>query len=975
MTSLPQKRFTMAKAKLHGGCAAITCALMLGLAVPASAQISGTLISDSGDVTVGPDVGPVSNVQVRSPETLISWQPTGSVVEGATTFLPSGNSLNFEGVGESGRYVVLNKFVNSEGADFGSAVAIMGNVTSDANVDLWFQNGGGLLIGASATFDVGSLLLTTQDTQLGGVFEYNGEGSGGQTDSYIVHIRPSEGVSSNAAVDVRGRITVGSGGPSSSYFAVVAPRIAMSGTADVAGSVAYVAAEAANITISDNLFDIRVSEGTSVAEALTHSGSTIVATSAANQNIYMVAIPKNNAVSMLVQGNLGFDAATASVTSDGSIILSAGRNIVGGGIDYEGDPSGDADIRIGTAGGNSNFNGTVTASASRDLSVNVASGTTLNVSNSLFAEAGGDMNLTIAGSAANGISVGSVFDANAGGDINLTIAGSAANGIRVGSDFTAHAGGKIDLRHTGRSASSNSVQAGLVDWFAGTNIIANADSKISIVSDGRYNGEHWNGLTGNEGIDLGHISSDRQIEFNSEGGSLLVDNFTGGGRIFTYTQAVDIASTEDLYLGPINAYDGDLRITTTGDIYLSGSMSAGNDIILSSSSLSGLGGEGSLADFEYGGRARLINIDPSRPMIIGGYDEYYPDEDGPNEDVGPRYIISNSQLGDSYDGANISFESPASTANGPNSAGATPQIIIRDADFFLGDTGSVSFVSGGDIRVEGNLFLLAEGNGVNLNLNAARSMHLVAGEGSIYVGNEGSGMRGAVNISAPRVMLATQAAYDDLISATSIRQYEQRLAQNDGIGSQGVLSARTINVQTDGGFFVQNVGDSAEVDTRRGVIFGDGGLNITSTNASPMVVINGAQEIFDENEGGFTMFTGAAALAGITINGDPAASANGFNRQSLMNGCLLVNSATCGDDALQPETPSLPEFPIQVVIKDPINDDDDQEEEALTEERESSEMPESLITASNLTPLTGQPLTIDPVTGAANDDMWGPSVP
>lgn len=951
MTSLPQKPFTTVKAQLHGGCAAITCAVMLGLGVPAHAQISGTLISDSGGVTVAPSTAPGSNatnVRVSSAETLISWRPTGSTVEGATTFLPAGNGLNYEGAGEAGRYVVLNKFVNGEGADFGSAVAIMGNVTSDANVDLWFQNSGGLLIGANASFDVGSLLLTTAPAELGGVFELDGQDGSGPSDNYLVNIRTGSGAISNAAVDVRGQINVASVDGTSSYFAVVAPRISMSGTANIAGSVAYVAAEAANITIRDNLFDIRVAEGTSVTEALTHSGSTIVAASSANQNIYMVAIPKNNAVSMLVQGNLGFNASAASVASDGSIILSAGREISNGSIDFESDAIGSADIRMGTAAGNSNFNGTVEAAASRDLTVAVASGTTLNVSNNLFLDADRD--------------------------INLTIAGSAANGIRVASVFAAYAGGKIDLRHTGRAASSNSVQASLVDWVAGTNIIANADSKISIVSDGGYYENFWNGLTANDGIDLGHISSDESIDFNSEAGSLLVDNFTGGGRIFTYTQAVDISSTENLRLAAMNANNGDLRITTTGNIELGGSMNAGNDIILSSSGLSGLVGEGSLSEFRYEGRARFININPNNPMIIGGYGE-----NGEGEPSGPAYVITRNQLGQYFDGADISFESPASAANGPNGPNATPQMIIRDLDVFMGDIGNFSFVSGGDIRVEGGVYIAAASNAVNLNLTAARTIHIVADTAYINLGGGELPLTGNLNISAPRIIAATHAAYDDLATATSIRQYQDRLALNDGIGSSGYVSANTINVQTNGGFFVQNAGDNTELENRRGLVFADGGLNITSTNGTPMIVINGLQVGFGQDEGGTSTLAGAEALAGVTINGSPAASANGFNRQSLMNGCLLVDPTICGADALAPETPPTTGIPpIQDItgVNDPLaQDDDEEEEEIMAEERESSEMPDSLITSSNLTPPSGQPLTIDPVTGAANDDLWGPTTP
>src|SRR3546814_14260818 len=43
----------------------------------------------------------------------------------------------------------------------------------------------------------------------------------------------------------------------------------------------------------------------------------------------MVAVPKNDAVSMLVSGQLGYDdAAVAQIDPDGAVVLSAGYNII-----------------------------------------------------------------------------------------------------------------------------------------------------------------------------------------------------------------------------------------------------------------------------------------------------------------------------------------------------------------------------------------------------------------------------------------------------------------------------------------------------------------------------------------------------------------------------------------------------------------------------------------------------------------------
>ena len=121
----------------------------------------------------------------------------------------------------------------------------------------------------------------------------------------------------------------------SAYVALVAPRVVQAGTVRVDGSAAYVAAEQANIRINGGLFDIDVTVGAEGGNVITHTGTT---TGTAHQQgdadqsrIYLVAIPKNDAVTMLVSGAIGYDdAAAAQVEPDGAVRLSAGYNIVGG---------------------------------------------------------------------------------------------------------------------------------------------------------------------------------------------------------------------------------------------------------------------------------------------------------------------------------------------------------------------------------------------------------------------------------------------------------------------------------------------------------------------------------------------------------------------------------------------------------------------------------------------------------------------
>ena len=98
-----------------------------------------------------------------------------------------------------------------------------------------------------------------------------------------------------------------------SYIAMIAPGIIQQGNVRVNGSAGYIAAEAVDLVINDGLFDINVQTGSEVANAIRHRGSTGGPASGAlgdNHNIYMVAMPKNQAITVLLEGNVGFDAAT-----------------------------------------------------------------------------------------------------------------------------------------------------------------------------------------------------------------------------------------------------------------------------------------------------------------------------------------------------------------------------------------------------------------------------------------------------------------------------------------------------------------------------------------------------------------------------------------------------------------------------------------------------------------------------------------
>ena len=320
------------KGRLLESCAIAAGLIALAFGGSALAQVNGVHIPTPG-VTVEPNPGGnTTTVSVSAPETIINWIPDDSApTGGAIDFLPTGESWNFSGQGD---YTVLNRFVDGSGGSLSREIALNGTINSiDTNTsgqrggNIWFYNAGGILVGSTGVINVGSLVLTTNDISTsGGLYGANRairfSGSSGSTSAITV----------NGAINANNAINAGS-----AYVALVAPRVVQAGTVRVDGSAAYVAAEQVDIRIGNvgGLFDINVTVGAEGGNAITHTGST---TGPSHQQgdsdqsrIYMVAIPKNDAVTMLVSGTIGYDdASSAQVDPDGTVRLSAGYNITAG---------------------------------------------------------------------------------------------------------------------------------------------------------------------------------------------------------------------------------------------------------------------------------------------------------------------------------------------------------------------------------------------------------------------------------------------------------------------------------------------------------------------------------------------------------------------------------------------------------------------------------------------------------------------
>lgn len=284
----------------------------------------GTPITVHGSISRFTEPGK-ETIFVETPSAVVNWIPNSSSDSTPFDFLPAGNVATFQNSGQNDNFMILNRILPDNNRPIAFNGTVISRLVSNSGTvpggTVVFYTPGGILIGGTAVFDVGNLLLTTIDPMLDAAGNFFVEGAyqlGGAklVPGSFVRIQP--GAQINAP------------GPGS-YVAAAAPIVQQGGSVRVNGSVAYVAAEAVNLTIDDGLFDIQVKVGSSSAPAtLDHRGSTGGPASEGpgdNHNIYMVAVPKNEAISLLLRGNAGYDAVAGATQENGAIILSAGYNV------------------------------------------------------------------------------------------------------------------------------------------------------------------------------------------------------------------------------------------------------------------------------------------------------------------------------------------------------------------------------------------------------------------------------------------------------------------------------------------------------------------------------------------------------------------------------------------------------------------------------------------------------------------------
>ena len=320
------------RSRLLVSSASSAMALALVLAVPqrADAQAinaSGTVVQ--GTAGIDDMVPGETTISVFSRTAVIDWTPAEDNNGDALDFLPTNTTAFFLAGDSNPDFAVLNRILPSTN---GNVVVMDGTVISrifDQSGNplpggfVAFYSPTGILIGSNATFDVGSLLLTTLEPDLAS-FQNFVENNG------TLALAASPGSTARIQIDSGAQIIAS---PENAFFSVVAADVQMSGSSIINGSQAYVAGEVVNLRFSNGLFDIEIPTGTAASGTVLQLDGSVSGPASNgpgdNHVIYGVAAAQNDPISMLFRGNLGFAPAQQAGIVNGEIILSANYDVFG----------------------------------------------------------------------------------------------------------------------------------------------------------------------------------------------------------------------------------------------------------------------------------------------------------------------------------------------------------------------------------------------------------------------------------------------------------------------------------------------------------------------------------------------------------------------------------------------------------------------------------------------------------------------
>lgn len=534
--NLTARRILLAKAT---SALALATGLAIGSTGPAQGQaFEGTPTVVSGGAGINRTPG-TDNIRVDTNQAVINWTTNDTAIGGGViNFLPNGRTAFFRNNPTiQNQFTVLNRIIPN---DPNRAIALNGTIISQLQTgaglvsggNVYFYSPGGIVIGSTGVIDVGGLLLTSLDPVRDGSGNFISPGG-------ALTLGPAASATSYVQVDNGAQITLT---PQNSYVAMVSPIIRQNGSVNVNGSAAYVGAEAATITFAGNgLFDIQVTTGTNgdataqingVNTAISHSGSTAGPASSGagdNHRIYMVAVPKNNAITMAIGAGstLGFDVAGAADVDGNSIILSSGFNVAGDTIDLAPvNPAQQASISISSG----TITSAINAASSFDTNVRVISGTLTLAGDARF-HGDGQSNVVVAGTGTLIASRNLTVSADRVGLADGQSATGGAARLFVQSGGTARILGNAVVTANGEGAGNLSGGAvgagtgGIADVRSFGNSLLEIAGNLVVSADGRAGSSGSTSTTSNSGTGgTVIVTSGRNATLDSNSSMLIGGN-------------------------------------------------------------------------------------------------------------------------------------------------------------------------------------------------------------------------------------------------------------------------------------------------------------------------------------------------------------------------------------------------------------------------------------------------------------------
>ena len=551
-----RRRLLLAMTSALGSVAAMPALAQTEPALPTSASVVNKQTGVGLDPRITNPNGNL-NVELRANTTVIDWNGFN---------IPTNRTANFEnGTVLLNNIAVLNRDVS------GNASQLLGKLTSSPGVAVWVYNPNGIMVGANAAFNTGSLVLSTLDVN---TTDFLNGGSNYRLSTGV------NGAGSSAAITVLNGAQIKVEGGNRGLV-MVAPKIDADGTFQAVGQdVAFVTATDVTLNYSANSpLSVTLNRGTAVpgrsqyvrgtvggrdalfalasqetiTDALLQIDARVTTASNGRRGIILSAGKPTTAVAgVTVAGTAADTGGIAGVSANGLLSTEADDNgdiIVGasGTASFARALTSGRDVIL-SAGGALSVSGDVTAD--RDYQV-TAQGIALGGGTSAIQRAGRDVDIV---STNGNITGGAGLSLRSGGSAGLTLstAGTAAGDILFDVTSTLNGGsdraGYVDIRQ--RDA-TNQIALG--------NVVARGLRQA--VGTGAIRG----GLTTSGALALGNIDARDALAFEAAGisaGTLASD------------RGVAIVANGAMTTGAITARGGSVALTGSGATLVAGTISA-----------------------------------------------------------------------------------------------------------------------------------------------------------------------------------------------------------------------------------------------------------------------------------------------------------------------------------------------------------------------------------------------------------------